>query len=149
MCYNLRMAKIPKSLFYILSFTWGAMYTFAGLFVALVMIITGHKPKKWGYGWFFEVGKKSWGGASWGFIFLKDKYDSRRIKNHEFGHAIQNCFFGPFMIPLVTLPSTLRYWFRRLQEKSGHLPKTAYDDIWFENQATRLGTDKIDTLYDD
>lgn len=110
------------------------------------MLITGHRPRKWGYCWYFEIGKKNWGGCEWGPVFLKDKHEGDHIKNHEFGHGIQNCFFGPFMIFLVSAPSSIRYWYRRIRTRRGLPLKTEYDDIWFEGQATRLGREKMKRL---
>lgn len=135
--------KISKPGFYLLSFTWGSVLTALGLLVSVLMLLTGHKPKRWGYSWYFEVGKKDWGGCEWGPVFIKDKSEGDHLKNHEFGHGIQNCFFGPFMIFLVSMPSSIRYWSRRIRLKLKKPLKTAYDDIWFEGQATRLGTEKM------
>lgn len=143
---EVKMARIKKPWFYILSFTWGGILTCFGLLVSLVMILTGHKPRKWGYCWYFEIGKKNWGGCEWGPVFLKDKYEGEHIKSHEFGHGIQNCFFGPFMIFLVSAPSSIRYWQRRIKTRLRKPLKTAYDDIWFEGQATRLGREKMKQL---
>lgn len=114
-----------------------------GLAVSLVMLITGHRPKRWGYCWYFEAGKKRWGGCEWGPVFIKDRYESEHIKNHEFGHGLQNCVFGPLMPFIVSAPSSIRYWTRRIQTKMGNPPEKDYDDIWFEGQATRAGTDKM------
>ena len=135
------MEKISKPAFYILSFTWGILYTLTGLLAALVLLLTGHKPHRWGWVWYFELGR-SWGGMEWGIIFIKDKTSGDHLKDHEFGHAIQNCFFGPFMVILVSLPSTIRYWTRRLRAKRGKMSRTPYEAVWFEAQATRLGTQK-------
>ena len=137
------MTKISKPAFIILSCTWGILYTVAGALVALVLLITGHKPSRWGWAVYFEVGKHPWGGMEWGPFFIKDRYSGEHLKNHEFGHAIQNCFFGPFMVFLVSLPSSVRYWTRRLRARRGHPPKTPYEGVWFEAQATRLGTGKM------
>lgn len=141
-----KFIKISKPGFYALSLTWGGLLTAIGLFVSAVMLLTGHKPRKWGYCWYFEVGKKNWGGCEWGPVFLKDRFEGEHIKNHEFGHGIQNCFFGPFMIFLISMPSSIRYWYRRIRTWRKKPLKTAYDDIWFEGQATRLGTEKIKRL---
>ena len=138
--------KLTKRSFYFLSLTWGLLYTTAGAIIALALILTGHKPKRWGWSWYFEVGKKPWGGAEWGPVFIKDRYSGDSLKNHEFGHAIQNCRYGPLMVPLVSLPSSVRYWFRRIRAKLGMASKTNYDDVWFENQATKLGTRQIDLI---
>lgn len=78
-----------------------------------------------------------WGGFSLGiFVFLcRDADDS--VLYHEKGHGIQNCIYGPFMIFLVSLPSAVRYWYRRLHR--GRSFKRAYGDVWFERQATAFG----------
>ena len=138
-----KLAKINRPAFYILSFTWGALLTSMGLIVSLAMLVTGHRPKKWGYSWYFEIGKKQWGGSEWGPVFLKDRFESEHINNHEFGHGLQNCVFGPLMPFLISAPSSIRYWYRRIQTKRKKTLKTAYDDIWFEGQATRAGTEKM------
>ncbi len=134
--------RLPKPLYFFLSLTWGIITTFAGFFTALVMLATGHKPRRWGYAWYFEVGK-NWGGASLGPVFIKDRTnDSAHLKNHEFGHSIQNCYFGPLMPFIVGLPSSTRYRLRRFREKVlKKSPKTPYDSVWFASQASRLGDD--------
>ena len=60
---------------------------------------------------------------------------------HEYGHSIQNCFYGPLMPFIVMIPSIIRFWYieifyYRKKKKYGK----AYDSIWFEKQATNLGT---------
>ena len=73
-----------------------------------------------------------------GPFFFKQKEPSRHICVHEAGHAIQNCYFGPFMPFLVSIPSSVRYRAHRLRRRRGkRLPP--YDGIWFEGQATKLG----------
>ena len=141
------ISNLTSPVFYTLSFTWGFIFTLTGILTAIPLLLSGHKPKRWGWCWYFEVGKKDWGGADRGIVFLKSKVPaSERLMNHEFGHALQNCVFGPFMLVLVSLPSTIRYWIRRISEKHGRMPKTGYDDIWFEGQATRLGSLKMQQL---
>ena len=129
---------MKKSLFYVLSFTWGIVLTLIGLIVAGVLLCMGKKPKKWGWCYYFEIGE-GWGGLELGIIFLTSKNPSTHTKCHEFGHAIQNCYFGILMPFLVCIPSAIRYWYRRIRRSKGLKNKTAYDEIWFEGQATRLG----------
>ena len=131
--------ELNKTTFYLLSFTWGIILTLYGCLVALVMLLLGKKPRRWAWTRYFILGKKSWGGMECGMIFLRDHGKSPFINAREFGHAVQNCFFGPLMIPLVTIPSSLRYWTRRLLKRLGHPPKKDYYAIWFEAQASRLG----------
>lgn len=132
--------KLTKTEFLLLSFTWGIVLTCIGFLVAGVMLLTGHKAQRYGWVYYFEVGK-SWGGCEFGLVFLKDKNSGEYLCKHEFGHAIQNAMYGPFMLIFVNLPSTLRYWLRRLFEKLGRVPRAGYYDIWFEKQASELGAD--------
>ena len=129
-----------KFLFYLLSFTWGAPVTLLGCILAGILLLCGKKPKKWGYCYYFEVGKR-WGGTELGIFFIKDCSDSTHIKNHEHGHALQNCLWGPLMLPVISIPSFLRYWYRRIRQKiNKNVKLPPYDAIWFEGQATRWGT---------
>ena len=110
-----------------------------GFIVALLLLCVGKRPKRWGDCFYFEVGK-NWGGLELGIFFITDRYAGASTRNHEHGHAIQNCFFGFLMPFIVGIPSAVRYWYRRIRTKKGLPNNTEYDDIWFEGQATRLGT---------
>lgn len=127
----------PKQ-FYLLSFTWGILTTLPGCIVALLLMLFGKRPKKWGYDYYFELGSGH-SGASMGIFFFTGKNPPVSLKNHELGHSLQNCRFGPLMPLLVNLPSTLRFWYRKLTKRC----KTPYDSVWFEGQATRLGNELI------
>ena len=129
-----------KFLFYFLSFTWGLPLTTIGCIIALALLVTGHKPKKWGYCYYFEIGH-DWGGFECGPIFLANNNASEHIKNHELGHGMQNCKFGPLMLFVITIPSAIRYQYRMFKEKIGKPCTTDYDDIWFEGNASYLGTE--------
>lgn len=138
---------MTKSAFYLLSFTWGLPTTLAGCIAAAGLRLTGHKPKKWGWCWYFEYGGDHWGGMSLGIFFMKDRSNSIHIKNHEHGHAVQNCYFGPLMPFLIAAPSFTRYWYREYLKRVQHVqPKTPYDAVWFEAQATRLGTEFVNKI---
>lgn len=131
--------RVSKTAFYILSFTWGLPLTVCGLAAALVMVLTGHRPKRWKWCLYFETGKSMWGGCELGLFFLRDKGRDTYLNDHEFGHAVQNCFYGPVMIVLVCMPSAVRYHWRHLRSKRGKPEKRGYYDIWFERQASYLG----------
>ena len=133
---------LSKRLYYLLSFTWGLPLTLVGGIVSLLLILISYKPKRFGWGYYFEVGH-GWGGVNLGLIFLCSKNSSRHTKAHEFGHSIQNCFFGFLMPLIVAIPSAVRYWYREWQYRKGNKNLPDYDAIWFEGQATQLGLEYI------
>ena len=122
--------------FYLLSFTWGLPVTLAGAFAALFMRIIGAKCSRVGNCVCFEYGR-GWGGFSLGIFIFTEEGAGKKTKWHEHGHGLQNCVYGPFMIFLVSIPSAVRYWYRRLKKDKTKL--RPYDGIWFESQATRMG----------
>ena len=127
-----------KFLFYLLSITWGLPLTLAGFLTATVLLATGHRPQRRCGCWYFNIGKSRWGGLNLGLVILCQPNASGSLKNHEFGHAIQNCRFGPIMLIFV-VGSAIRYHYINHLEKLG-LPTPDYDSWWFEGQATELGT---------
>lgn len=129
---------MTKSTFYALSFTWGLPMNIIGSVVALAMILTGHKPHRWGHSVYFEIGE-NWGGCNFGMFFLIRKNADTYLKNHEYGHGIQNCYFGFLMPFLVTIPSIIRYWYHAYKESKGVHGLPDYYSIWFERQASELG----------
>lgn len=132
---------MSKQIFWLLSWTWGIVMTLIGTCVFGILILFGYKPYKNQYGYVIEIGS-AWGGLEIGPYCLVNKHPSQRTLNHEFGHALQNCYFGPFMV-FISIASAIRYWWReyliRVKKKTyQELPD--YDDIWFEGTATYLGT---------
>lgn len=138
---------MKKFIYYLLSFTWGGIMTLVGLLVALVLVVFGkNKPKKFEGCLHFMVGKKSWGGLSLGIVILTDKGDHRSTKSHEVGHSLQNCLYGVLM-PIFSLCSAARYHYRNYRTSKGYINTTAYDDFWFEGQATRWGKKHIERAH--
>lgn len=132
-------AEIGKKEFYLRTFTWGLPVTLGGAFIAFLLLISGHRPERYGHCLCFTVGKR-WGGASLGPFVFVGRGVSARIRAHEHGHSIQNCYYGPLMPFLVNIPSSTRFWYRRAVQKwrpKKRLPP--YDSIWFEAEATELG----------
>ena len=101
---------MSKTVFWILSFTWGLIMTSLGLIIFIILRVSGFKPRKNQYGWAFEIGEE-WGGVEFGPIHIVNQNPSQHILDHEFGHSIQNCYIGPFMI-FISLASAVRYWYR-------------------------------------
>ena len=129
-----------KTLFWILSWTWGVIMTLVGALVFLALRLLGYKPKQNRYGYYIEIGE-GWGGAGMGPYCICSKNSSSRTLSHEFGHSIQNCYFGPFQI-LISIASGIRYQYRNYLvrakgKKHSELPE--YDSAWYEGMATRLG----------
>lgn len=132
---------MKKARFYLLSLTWGLPLSLCGVVIALFLRVTGHRPHRWGGCWYFNVGRKYWGGLNLGLVFLTDHGDRVHTKNHEFGHAVQNCYLGPIML-VLWLCSTIRYHYLNYLERKGK-PLPEYDSWWFEGQASEYGYEYI------
>jgi hypothetical protein len=126
-----------RSAFYLVSLTWGLPLTLCGLIVAAALRGMGYRSVDYHGARLFTVGH-GWGGLSLGPILLSCSDASDRLRRHELGHAIQNCRYGPFILPWVLL-SVCRYHLREHRMRRG-LPLTPYDSWWFEGEATALGT---------
>ena len=106
---------LSKGMYYFLSWTWGFLMSFIGLIVIGSIKLWCFLTKKdcplktWGYSKYLNVGR-SWGGLEFGMWFLTDSSDGRYVKNHELGHGVQNCFWGPLTLFVIFLPSAIRYW---------------------------------------
>lgn len=137
---------MTKKKFKILSWTWGLPMTLIGHAVAVVLRWLDYTPHQWGGSTYFIVGK-NWGGVSFGPITVIGENHNDYLLNHEFGHAIQNCYFGLLFPFAVAIPSVVRYWYREAVVYLGikeqkELP--GYYNIWFEKQASELGQKYIE-----
>ncbi len=131
--------RISKKRFYILSFTWGFWVTLCGCILAFLFLLFGYRPKRFGYCYYFES-KRLKGGFNAGIFIFVCGGASKRMLYHEHGHSLQNCLYGPAMPFLVSIPSTIRYHYRKIRRRINrncYLPP--YDSIWFEKEATRFG----------
>lgn len=130
---------MKKSLYNTLSWTWGIIMTIIGAIAAAGCMALGCKPQKHAGATYFVIGE-GWGGVSLGCFFFCSKGANEHTKNHEFGHSLQNCIWGPLFPFVIAIPSAIRYWKFTTNAKKG-IPNTeAYDDAWFEGQATAWGT---------
>ena len=129
--------KMTKQQFYLLSFTWGFILSSLGAIIMGVLKLMKHEIKPNQYGYCCEIGE-NWGGFSLGPFCIVEKNPNQVLLNHEFGHALQNCYFGPFMI-IVTLMSVIRYLYRKEWNPNLNKELPDYDSIWFEGTATYLG----------
>lgn len=131
---------MDEKTFWKLSWTWGFVMTLIGKIVFSVLQLLSYKPARNQYGYVIEIGE-GWGGVSMGPYCLCEKKCDDHILKHEFGHAVQNCYFGPFQV-LISLASATRYWYREYEvrvkgKKYSELPE--YDSAWYEGMATKLG----------
>lgn len=139
-CKKIESITLNKSLYFILSCTWGLPLTLMGCIVALALRIIGIKPKRFLYGFYFPIANGC--GFNIGPISIVDKDPDTNHLKHEFGHSIQNCFFGPFIFFLVIIPSVTRFWYREYLvrvKKYEYRELPPYDSTWFEGTATQLG----------
>lgn len=130
-----------KVLFWLLQITWGAIMNVIGLIAFLVLVISGHKPRRFHQMVYFIVGS-NWGGINLGFCTIISRASGESTLRHEHGHFIQNALFGPLFLVLVAIPSftrsQYRNWLVRTKRKTRkELPD--YYSIWFEGQATDFG----------
>lgn len=133
--YSLTLsAPRRKFVYYLASFTWGLPLTLAGICIAAIERLRGRVITRFEHAiWIHRPGNA---GFSLGcFLFAPDDC-SDCILAHEYGHSIQNVWYGPFALICVAIPSVLRYWYRVICPAR---IATRYNDIWFESQATNTG----------
>lgn len=125
-------------IFFIIQWTWGIILNIIGLFVAIGMICTRHRPYWCGPYIYFRT-KWDFGGVEFGMFFIiGEQCDS--IACHEMGHSIQNMIFGPICC-FLSLGSMIRYWYREFKyHKKSLNPPTSYNSWWYEGVATKWGT---------
>lgn len=127
-----------KYLYFFLNFTWGLLLTLLGYFLMLILLPFG-RVRRYSYTLYFEFNKKTGWGFSLGTVFFVGKQADKSIKEHEFGHTVQNAILGPFMIFLVSIPSVVRFWYRDYLYSQGKYRQTPYDSVWFEGSASYIG----------
>lgn len=82
-------------------------------------------------------------------MFVCSVDSGKYLKDHEFGHNIQNCVYGPITPFLITIPSAVRYWWRRVSVKRGVKLTVDYYSAWFEQQANVWGKEFADRWDED
>lgn len=126
-----------KWIFWALAVTFGLPMALVGWLVAFILTMCGKRPKRYAWALCYELDINF--GISLGLVFLVPEGNYERMKEHEYGHCIQNACFGIFFPAIVAIPSAIRFWYREIREKLGKPCTTLYDDIWFENSATKTG----------
>lgn len=135
--YSEMLTKTPDELLKLQKSNGCIMYVF-GLIVYNVLLMLGYTPSSYkGVCPYFTIGDK-WGGFSLGWFFICDKSSGEHTKMHEVGHCIQTAYFKGLTMPLLSLCSAGRYWYRRIFKI-----ETPYDSWWFEGDASRIGREYI------
>lgn len=70
-------------------------------------------------------------------IFVTPNCNENTIR-HETGHSVQSLIFGPLFHIVISIPSIIRFWVRRLGNKSHEW----YLSGWPESSAEKLGHTK-------
>lgn len=144
---NLKAKKENMFIFYLLSFTWGIIYTLLGLFVLFIIrLFFNRKIQEYRVvaGRIAIITKRNLPGAfELGIAYIADKntLTSFRLHAHEIGHSIQNAWFGPFFLIFVIV-GAIRFnlWTTlRARHYKKYNKELQYDDLWIEGQATSLG----------
>lgn len=135
-----------RTLFYIISFTWGGIMSMIGLVAMIVTLPFG----KFGvyHGRLYKIIGKNWGGMDLGCFFFCCENPGDYLLSHEAGHGLQNCLWGPLFPFVIAIPSAVRYWYReyvRTTDLKKYWKLPDYDAIWFEGQATKWGKEYIST----
>lgn len=127
-------SRSKVALFWIGSWTWGLPLELFGALGTLLMLCLGAEPI-YSNGFVVNVFGTNWGGLEGGtFIFVQNNAPEWLLK-HEKGHGLQNLIFGWLTPIIVTIPSAVRYWYRRILKIS----QPDYYSIWFEKQANKMG----------
>lgn len=139
---------INKKLYWLLQLTWGLPMNIVALIVIpFVLLFRKHVIHHNGYSVIIEFGG-NWGGLELGAFALCGGYTTTcesvsyfdHVREHEFGHTLQNIIWGPLYPFVIGIPSACRYWYSRIPSlHKNKLPLGWYDSIWFEGQATRWG----------
>lgn len=125
-------------LYYLLQFTWGLPMNIIGALASLILhCILRYPIKRFRNMYYIQIPSR-FGGVNLGMFCVIGK-DCESVLPHEYGHSIQNLWWGALMPFFIGIPSMIRYWYRELVVLSGGLLTRGYDDIWFEGQATALG----------
>ena len=131
--------NINPKLYHTLCWTWGIIMTLIGACVAAVCSAMGYKAQKHAGAIYYEVGKKPWGGICLGQYFFCSPGATKHTKDHEFGHSLQNCIWGPLFPFVIGIPSFVRCQKFNSNIKKGIPNEEDYYAIWFEKEASEWG----------
>lgn len=143
---------MKKWMYYAIQWTWGIPMNIIGIFIFIltnaidwIQYIFTRQHKIYNY-WYRNavciVLPWNFGGFEMGMFFARGKNDES-VCAHEYGHSIQNLWWGILFPFVICIPSMTRYWYRRFYMKFLYKKirrsLSPYDSVWFEGQATQLG----------
>lgn len=99
-----------KIIYYILQWTWGVIMNIIGLGVFLFAKIKKYETYKYRNAICIVV-PWNFGGLELGMFFVRGERNNS-VCAHEYGHGIQNLWWGPLFPFVVCIPSAYRYWMR-------------------------------------
>lgn len=119
--------KFKVLILWFVAYTWGCITTIIGSIIALILLITGHKPQRFGPCVCFELKSEGGWGLNLGpFIFHTKGAGYYSLKCHECGHFISQIWWGPLNPFVISLPSAIRFW---LREQDTQERKQIYAEI--------------------
>lgn len=133
--------KPSRTLFYILSFTWGILCSTLGLIAALFLRALGYYwyPNQYGYVIFLHT--HNCGGFTLGPFSFVEANASPKLLDHEAGHSYQNIIYGPFMA-LLTIVSIAHYFVAYfIPAVDAH-----YYNFWLEADASKWGKNMANVI---
>ena len=128
-------------MYYVIQWTWGLPMTLLGSIVFLICKLCGCRTYMYRNAVCIVI-PWNFGGLELGMFFVRGKLNES-VCAHEYGHSIQNLWWGWLFPFVIAIPSATRYWYREFYTKfiypknRKRLPR--YDAVWFEGQATELG----------
>ncbi len=104
-----------KFLYYIIQWTWGLPMNIIGGIVCLISLCFKCPIQKYRNAIEIIV-PWNFGGLELGMFFVRGK-NNASVAPHEYGHTIQNLWWGPLFPFVIAIPSAARYWLREFKTK--------------------------------
>lgn len=126
---------MKRALYRLFQWTWGLPQTLAGL-VLYLYYYKNHPHFSYHGAVVTRWNRRD--GVSLGMFLFVPRKDDPWFRVHEYGHTVQSLILGPFYLLLVGIPSLLWSRLPHLRRKWIR-GQRAYDSVYPENWATRLG----------
>lgn len=115
-----------KFLYYLIQWTWGLLMNIIGGITCLVCLCCKCPVQKYRNAVEILV-PWNFGGLELGMFFVRGEKNPS-VAPHEYGHTIQNLWWGPLFPFIISIPSAIRYWLRKRQTEQ---KKKAFATIIF------------------